>query len=471
MRATIGVAALAAATLAGQDLPPTKAIPPASAHAAQGVRYVDVTADAGLAGFRHVSGSPEKNYVIEVTGSGVATFDYDGDGLLDIYLVNGSTLDRVRQNAAAPRGSALPQPRRRPFPRRHRRGRRRQRALGTGRLRRRLRQRRRRGSLRHQLRREPAVSQRRAAASTTSRRARASPSTAGPPAARSATTTATDGSTSTSPATSPSISTTCRRRPPVRGERRDAAQGATSVRRQAPAARSAWAPRTRPARPSAPIAASRSCAARAGLPGAPDHLFRNNRDGTFTDVTAGGRRHRREGPLRLRRRLVRHGRRRQARPARGQRLGAELRLPQPRERPLRGRQLCLGRRARRQRPRPGAHGRRHRRLRQRRPRRPAHHQLRRRLQRPLPQRGRRAASPTSASAPAWRRRRSRSSAGARAFSTTTTTAGSICSSSTGTSTRWSIAWTGTRRTRSARCCSATWATAGSRRSALAAGPA
>ena len=102
MRATLGVAALAAATLAGQDLPPTKAIPPASAHAAQGVRYVDVTADAGLAGFHHVSGSPEKNYVVEVTGSGVATIDYDGDGLQDIYLVNGSTLDRVRQNAAAP---------------------------------------------------------------------------------------------------------------------------------------------------------------------------------------------------------------------------------------------------------------------------------------------------------------------------------------------------------------------------------
>ena len=102
MRATIGVATLAAATLAGQDLPPTKAIPPASAHAAQGVRYVDVTADAGLAGFHHVSGSPDKNYVIEVTGSGVAALDYDGDGLQDIYLVNGSTLERIRQKAAAP---------------------------------------------------------------------------------------------------------------------------------------------------------------------------------------------------------------------------------------------------------------------------------------------------------------------------------------------------------------------------------
>src|SRR5262245_44139575 len=101
MRVAIGVAALAA-TVAAQDLPPTKAIPAASPHAAEGVRYVDVTDGAGLNAFHHVSGSPDKNYVIEVTGSGVATIDYDGDGLQDIYLVNGSTLERVRQNTPAP---------------------------------------------------------------------------------------------------------------------------------------------------------------------------------------------------------------------------------------------------------------------------------------------------------------------------------------------------------------------------------
>ena len=38
-------------------------------------------------------------------------------------------------------------------------------------------------------------------------------------------------------------------------------------------------------RRTAPIAASRSCAVRAACKGAPDHLFRNNRDGTFTDVS------------------------------------------------------------------------------------------------------------------------------------------------------------------------------------------
>ena len=47
----------------------------------------------GSRSFRHVSGRPGKRYIIESTGSGVAFWDFDGDGRLDIYLVNGSTLD------------------------------------------------------------------------------------------------------------------------------------------------------------------------------------------------------------------------------------------------------------------------------------------------------------------------------------------------------------------------------------------
>jgi hypothetical protein len=79
--------------LAQQAVPPTRQIPAASPNAAANVRFADVTAESGLAGFRHVSGSAEKNYIIEVTGSGVALWDFDGDGLLDVYLVNGSTLE------------------------------------------------------------------------------------------------------------------------------------------------------------------------------------------------------------------------------------------------------------------------------------------------------------------------------------------------------------------------------------------
>jgi hypothetical protein len=87
-------AALGVVFVAAQAVPPTRQIPPASPHAAPGVRFADVTAASGLSGFRHVSGGAGKNYIIETTGSGVALWDFDRDGLLDIYLVNGSTLER-----------------------------------------------------------------------------------------------------------------------------------------------------------------------------------------------------------------------------------------------------------------------------------------------------------------------------------------------------------------------------------------
>jgi enediyne biosynthesis protein E4 len=97
-------ACLCAPGLAQHAAPPTRQIPAASPNAAANVRFADVTVDSGLAGFRHVSGGAEKNYIIETTGSGVALWDFDGDGLLDIYLVNGSTLE---PRAGAPPHAAL----------------------------------------------------------------------------------------------------------------------------------------------------------------------------------------------------------------------------------------------------------------------------------------------------------------------------------------------------------------------------
>ena len=97
----LGAAMMTAATAA----PPTVTVPPASPHGARDVSYVDVTETAGLSGFRHVSGAPEKPYILDATGSGVAAFDYDVDGLVDIYLVNGSTLERLRRGEPAPRAA------------------------------------------------------------------------------------------------------------------------------------------------------------------------------------------------------------------------------------------------------------------------------------------------------------------------------------------------------------------------------
>jgi enediyne biosynthesis protein E4 len=55
------------------------------------VIFEDITRQAGLSGWRHRMGVPEKKFIVETNGSGVGLIDYDNDGWLDIYLVNGST--------------------------------------------------------------------------------------------------------------------------------------------------------------------------------------------------------------------------------------------------------------------------------------------------------------------------------------------------------------------------------------------
>jgi hypothetical protein len=59
------------------------------------VIFQDVTKAAGLSGWVHRMGSPEKKYIIDTDGSGVGLIDYDNDGWLDIYFVNGSTFEAM----------------------------------------------------------------------------------------------------------------------------------------------------------------------------------------------------------------------------------------------------------------------------------------------------------------------------------------------------------------------------------------
>src|SRR5215211_7224193 len=59
-----------------------------------GPRFIDITEQAGVT-FKHVS-SPEKRYIVESMSGGVALFDYDNDGRLDIYFVNSLTVDLVK---------------------------------------------------------------------------------------------------------------------------------------------------------------------------------------------------------------------------------------------------------------------------------------------------------------------------------------------------------------------------------------
>jgi enediyne biosynthesis protein E4 len=58
------------------------------------VHFTDVTDQAGIK-FKHVS-TPEKKYIVESMSGGVALFDYDNDGYLDIYLINSLTVDMVK---------------------------------------------------------------------------------------------------------------------------------------------------------------------------------------------------------------------------------------------------------------------------------------------------------------------------------------------------------------------------------------
>jgi hypothetical protein len=58
------------------------------------VRFTDITQKAGIT-FKHVY-SPEKKYIVESMGGGVALFDYDNDGYLDIFFVNSLTVDLVK---------------------------------------------------------------------------------------------------------------------------------------------------------------------------------------------------------------------------------------------------------------------------------------------------------------------------------------------------------------------------------------
>ena len=64
--------------------------------------FRDISDQSGLSRWHSTVGSPEKNYILETVGCGVGLIDYDNDGWLDIYLVNGSTYDAEKGKAPAP---------------------------------------------------------------------------------------------------------------------------------------------------------------------------------------------------------------------------------------------------------------------------------------------------------------------------------------------------------------------------------
>ena len=99
--AALGASALAC-TLAASGLSARD-----GAAAAWGVSFVDVAARAGLTTPLVYGGLDQKRFIIETNGSGVALVDVDADGWLDVLLVNGTRLeDGTRRDKVWPKGTA-----------------------------------------------------------------------------------------------------------------------------------------------------------------------------------------------------------------------------------------------------------------------------------------------------------------------------------------------------------------------------
>jgi hypothetical protein len=65
------------------------------------IAFADITAQSGVA-FRHHASPTSQKYLLETMGGGVALFDYDNDGRLDIFFTNGARLDDPMPKGARP---------------------------------------------------------------------------------------------------------------------------------------------------------------------------------------------------------------------------------------------------------------------------------------------------------------------------------------------------------------------------------
>ena len=67
--------------------------PQKKVHTEIGVNFLDIARESGLNAKTIYGGEHKNKYLLETTGCGVAFYDYDNDGWLDIFLVNGTRLE------------------------------------------------------------------------------------------------------------------------------------------------------------------------------------------------------------------------------------------------------------------------------------------------------------------------------------------------------------------------------------------
>src|SRR5260370_1960392 len=85
-----------AAALQRSPASPGSRKPGSSPNHVAGFQFTDVAAQAGLGGAINVFGTvAHKRWLLEETGCGVALFDYDNDGWLDIFMVNGTRFEGI----------------------------------------------------------------------------------------------------------------------------------------------------------------------------------------------------------------------------------------------------------------------------------------------------------------------------------------------------------------------------------------